>query len=182
MTDDLTPDDLAQIEARAETAAEAWYREPTPDPYPVVESAKDVPRLVRALWDAREERDGAVVRASRADRRARHAEAERDQAKVAEKQVRKARLCEKHYWDVDDEVYRRDGCTLCYMNRAEKAEARVNELDRTLEATIDERDRLRARLEAVQALAERYDETDRYGGQPWGDVPVWELRAVLDAS
>lgn len=34
-------------------------------------------------------------------------------------------------------------------------------------------------LHAVDALADIYDETQRYGGSAWGDVPVRELRKAL---
>jgi hypothetical protein len=168
MTDNLTPDDLANIEARAEAATEGpWEVRIAPDfnydvrvPYVdddptstayieddaefIAHARTDVPRLVRALREAW----------------------------AAEKRVRKARLCKKHYWSVDDEVYSQDGCTLCYMNRAEAAET--------------ERDRLRAQVEAVRALADRPGTSAVYvGDRLVSQIPAvqsGDIRAALDAS
>mgnify|MGYP006949407230 CR=1 FL=1 len=39
-----------------------------------------------------------------------------------------------------------------------------------------------AALTAALDLADLHDETERYSGQPWGDVPVHELRAVITAA
>jgi hypothetical protein len=41
---------------------------------------------------------------------------------------------------------------------------------------------MHAALTAALDLADLHDETERYSGQPWGDVPVHELRsAITDA-